>query len=124
MGNMLASGLQVTAGGPEGGGSQPFLANAGIGDRPTLLTVSLVYDERGEASAFHVALIPRSKNPAGGHVEACCSGSSTKYTCEAPCLGVNEVESGARGGNGTLGKRSLRFSEAGGQKKLQKRQAV
>ncbi|CAM9683932.1 unnamed protein product, partial [Scytosiphon promiscuus] len=51
---------------PQPAGAQPFLANAGIGNRPTLLTVSLVYDEGGEANAFHVALIPRSGGNSGG----------------------------------------------------------
>ena len=69
-------------------GAQPFLANAGIGNRPTLLTVSLVYDESGEASAFHVALIPRNTGSTaeGGEAGFVARGqrSSTEYDAEAP----------------------------------------
>lgn len=85
-----------------------------------------MYDDRGEAKAFHVALIPRSRNPSGGQVGARRSSdtSSTNYACDAPCLSVKDVESRAGCGTGTLGKRSVRFSDAGGQKKPQKRQAI
>lgn len=76
-------------------GAKPFLANAGIGNRPTLLTVSLVYDESGDASAFHVALIPRNADEG--------QRSSTEYDAEAPGVMVQkaaagwEVEPGAAG---------------------------
>ncbi len=73
-------------------GAQPFLANAGIGNRPTLLTVSLVCDESGEASAFHVALIPRNTGATaeGGEAGFVARGqrSSTEYDAEAPGSGV------------------------------------
>ncbi|CAN0430439.1 unnamed protein product, partial [Ectocarpus sp. 12 AP-2014] len=80
-------------------GAQPFLANAGIGNRPTLLTVSLVFDEGGEASAFHVALIPRTTGAGNGGgssgncsdgggdtdgLAACRERHSTEYDADAP----------------------------------------
>lgn len=130
-------------------GAKPFLANAGIGNRPTLLTVSLVYDESGEASAFHVALIPRKTDDdaiEGGQDQR----RSTEYDAEAPGVmvrkaagqrggaaggivaedgGEREEEEGG-GGNVREGpalsrKRSLgRAGDAGGQTKSQKRRAA
>eukprot|EP00903_Cladosiphon_okamuranus_P009536 g9084.t1 len=65
-------------------GAKPFLANAGIGNRPTLLTVSLVYDENGAASAFHVALIPRNTGDDDAVEGGQDQRSSTEYDAEAP----------------------------------------
>lgn len=125
MAKMLASS------GPQGpstsapGGSQPFQANAKIGDRPTLLTVSLVYDERGEASAFHVALIPRSHNPQDLAFEG-CDRKSMEYNGEPPGVCVNEAKRGTEGRveGEILGKRGVGFWGVGGRAKAQKREAV
>lgn len=78
-------------------GAKPFLANAGIGNRPTLLTVSLVYDESGEASAFHVALIPRTTGDdtvEGGQGKR----SSTEYGAGAPGFIVQKAAARHKGG--------------------------
>eukprot|EP00752_Nemacystus_decipiens_P010222 g9108.t1 len=116
---------------PQQVGAKPFLANAGIGNRPTLLTVSLVYDDNGEASAFHVALIPRSTG------DDCVEGrrSSTEYEAEAPGVLVQKnagQKGGVADGEGGDGeeptvarKRSPgRTWDAGGQTKSQKRRAA
>lgn len=135
MNNMLASpaphdSIAFSNGGPPPG-STPFLANAGIGDRPTLLTVSLVYDERGDASAFHVALIPRSRqqNTVPGPTiqsnnNAGCSGKPQQYPQQinksTGGFGVKRQDRGEGGGPKAsdcsvgLGERSVRFWEAGG----------
>lgn len=133
---------------PQQVGAKPFLANAGIGNRPTLLTVSLVYDESGEASAFHVALIPRNTGDdavEGGQGQ---QRSSTEYDAEAPGVMVQKA-AGQKGGavGGVVGeaegeggeeeeeereesaavsrKRSPgRTWDAGGQTKSQKRRAT
>lgn len=120
-------------------GAQPFLANAGIGNRPTLLTVSLVFDEGGEASAFHVALIPRSTGAANGGgssgsctdgggdtdgLAACRERNSTEYDADAPEFSV-QAEKGDGGGGSSAGKRGpARSWDAGGQSKSQKRRAA
>lgn len=124
---------------PQQVGAKPFLANAGIGNRPTLLTVSLVYDESGEASAFHVALIPRNTGDdavEGGQGQ---QRSSTEYEAEAPgvmgqkAAGQTGVVVGERDGGQEDGreesavarKRSPgRTWDAGGQTKSQKRRAA
>lgn len=125
MDSMLTStGLPQDAnGGDLQAGSQPFLANAGIGHRPTLLTVSLVYDERGEASAFHVALIPRAPKPPTPpppHA-VCCDQSSVGRVAKARRgWGVDD------GGDEweCLGRRSVRFWGAEGEMNPAKRQAI
>ena len=85
-------------------GTLPFLVNANIGDRPTHLTLSLVPDEDGKASAFHIALIPRTlprvERPASGD---CCSPRSLEYRGEPQALPHGEVRrwpgtQGAEGG--------------------------
>ncbi|CAM9586868.1 unnamed protein product, partial [Hapterophycus canaliculatus] len=110
-------------------GAQPFLANAGIGNRPTLLTVSLVYDEGGEASAFHVALIPRSTGGrcgvgrgaggAGGQASVAAR-NSTEYDAGAPGFSVGKEESAGRSGKRGPGS----TWEGGGQNKSQKLRAA
>lgn len=119
-------------------GAQPFLANAGIGNRPTLLTVSLVFDEGGEASAFHVALIPRTTGAGNGggssgsctdgggdtdDLAACRERHSTEYDADAPEFSV-QAEKGEGGGGCSAGKRGRpRSWDAGGQSKSQKRRS-
>lgn len=126
---LLVSSVPQEAPGPAHGGSQPFLANAGIGDRPTVLTVSLVYDERGEASAFHVALIPMAQK-AEGKSSASCERSSTEYNGEAPGLCVDEALRGNRGDKGArcassvTGKRSVRVWDSRERTTSQKRPAI
>lgn len=113
---------------PQTGVSEPFLANACIGHRPTLLTVSLVYDERGEASAFHVALIPRSQAPADGiGLSEGCSRRSPEYSGEAPgscvrkTISSNSLEDESTiGPSYELGKRNVRCWEASRLAKSQK----
>lgn len=125
---LVTSSVLQEAPGPTHGGSQPFLANAGIGDRPTVLTVSLVYDERGEASAFHVALIPMAQK-VEGESSACSGRNSTEYNGEAPGLCVNEVLRGNRGGksarcaSSATGKRSVRVWDSRERTTSQKRPA-
>lgn len=121
---------------PPQAGAQPFLANAGIGNRPTLLTVSLVYDESGEASAFHIALIPRNTGTAGersGEAGFVAPGErgSTEYDAGAPefsvrkKLGQNAGEEGVLDDGACAGKRGPgRTWDAGGQNKSQKRRAA
>lgn len=94
---------------PAPAGAQPFLANAGIGNRPTLLTVSLVYDEGGEASAFHVALIPRSTGDScggadgdGGGQASAAARNSTEYDAGAPGFSVGKGSSGRITGGGVI----------------------
>lgn len=126
---------------PQQVGAKPFLANAGIGNRPTLLTVSLVYDESGEASAFHVALIPRNTGDdavKGGQAGFDARGQrrSTEYDAEAPGLIVQKTKTAASQEEGAAAeeeeeepalarKRSPgRTWDAGGQTKSQKRRAA
>lgn len=122
---LVASSVPQENRGPAQGGSQPFLANAGIGDRPTVLTVSLVYDERGEASAFHVALIPMAQKDEGKS-SASCGRSSTEYNGEAPGLCVDEALRGDGGGKGdsATGKRSVRVWDSRERTTSQKRPAI
>lgn len=141
MGSMLAasSGPQDPLAPPQVG-AQPFLANAGIGNRPTLLTVSLVYDESGEASAFHIALIPRNTGSTvdgGGEAGFVAPGQrgSTEYDAGAPEFSVQKKLGGEQEGDEeggvadeeacATGKRGPgRTWEAGGQNKSQKRRAA
>lgn len=120
---------------PPVAGAQPFLANAGIGNRPTLLTVSLVYDESGEPSAFHIALIPRNTGTeadGGGDAGFVAPGQrgSTEYDAGAPefsvqkKLGQKAGEEGVADEAACAGKRGPgRTWDAGGQNKSQKRRA-
>lgn len=105
---------------PPPAGAQPFLANAGIGNRPTLLTVSLVYDEGGEASAFHVALIPRSTGDScGGGAEnsggqaSVAARNSTEYDAGAPGFSVGKGSSGSITGGGVIVSCSSTSSQEG-----------
>lgn len=81
------------------GDTQPVLVDASIGDRPTHLTLSLVYDEHGDASAFHIALIPRTPHKSGSPFEGdSCSPRRVEYSGETPALGPGEVRRWAGGG--------------------------
>lgn len=102
--------------------TQPFLANAGIGDRPSLLTVSLVYDERGDASAFHVALIPRSQGPTTANAGHGTEGG-TVYGADGQDmrLGSSGQPGEANESWEALERRSVRFWEAEGDLRPAKR---
>lgn len=81
------------------GDTQPFFVNASIGDRPTHLTVSLVYDEHGDASAFHIALIPRTPHRSGSPFEGdSCSLRRVEYNGETSESVPGEVRRWAGGG--------------------------
>lgn len=92
--------LPVLDSGLPPGGTQPFLVNASIGDRPTHLTLSLVYDEHGEASAFHIALIPRTPHKTGSPFEedSCSPPRRVEYSGESSALAPGEVRRWAGGG--------------------------
>ncbi|CAM9185649.1 unnamed protein product [Choristocarpus tenellus] len=76
----------------------PFSANAGIGDRPALLTLSLVRDERGHPLVFHIALFPTIDkiSPAGPHLDAyVCTTNDREHDHGEVLLGYNELTGGS-----------------------------